>query len=507
MGRGMERFGDPLPGADMDVLVVGAGVAGLTVAALLAEGGRRVHVLEAVHYPGGCASSFTKNNAVFDIGATTFSGTGPQQPLGALFSRIGEFDGLLAARPPMGVAIDGELLLRFSDREEWIREAGHFFSLDLRRFWGTVSTYSDAAYRMLARLPYLPPRSAGELLRSLPALNGDVLRATPALLRSVHDHMKRHRVDDARFRRFVDAQLLITSQGNSREVPFMAGALGLSYPDYPVYAVRGGMIRYARWLEQRIRHFGGGVSYLQRVRRVSRDGRRWQLDIGDGQKLHAETVVTTVPLFNLPAVTEGEVRQHFTRKAAALQRRNVIPWGALTVYATVEDTLPEGIPINLQVLLRQQLEHSGSDTLFLSFSHPEDHERAAEGLRTLTISTHIPLGKTPDRGQRAAYRSWKEAAADEMLLALRRDVPDLSHLHVVDRYVGTPATFQRYTGRENGTVGGIPLHRAVFPFHYPRPAAPFDGLYSIGDTFFPGQGLPGVTLGALATSRRILERS
>jgi C-3',4' desaturase CrtD len=499
------RFGDALPDETQDVVVVGAGVAGLSAAALLAREGMRVTVLEAIHYPGGCASSFSKHGASFDVGATTFSGVDDPQPLARLFARIGHFHDLLPADPPMGIAMDGALLIRHRHRERWIEEAERFFSLPQRSFWERVSQFSDAAYRMLQRLPYLPPQTAGEILRSVPKLNRGVLRAVPGLLRTVDAHLRSHGLTDARFRQFIDAQLLITSQGQAREIPFLAGALGLSYPDYPVYAVKGGMITYARFLEERIRAFGGRVCYLQPVSGLLQRSGDWEVQTRGGASLRTRHVITGIPVYNLPALTVGQVQRHFTGILRRLQRRAVQPWGALTVYALVEDSFPADLPLNLQVLLRDALTHTGSHTLFCSFSHPLDTTRAPEGMRTLTISTHLPLARAPRRDHRAEYRGWKEEAVAEIWGALRREVAYFTSLRIVHAHGGTPATFHRYTGRAEGTVGGIPLQRSVFPFLYPRSATPFGGLYSIGDTFFPGQGIPGVTLGALSVSQRILD--
>ncbi len=501
------RFGDALPDERQDVIIVGAGIGGLTAAALLAREGLRVSVLEAIHYPGGCASSFSKHGASFDVGATTFSGVDGAQPLAQLFDRIGEFVDLLPADPPMGIAMDGALLIRHRDRERWIEEAERFFAIPQRSFWERVSQFSDAAYRMLQKLPYLPPQTAGELIRSFPALNRGVMRALPGLLRSVDAHLRAHKLADARFRQFIDAQLLITSQGHAHEIPFLAGALGLSYPDYPVYSVKGGMITYARFLEERIRTFGGRVSYLQPVSRLRQRGEEWEVETRGGASLRTRRVITGIPVYNLPAVTEGAVREHFAGILRRLQRRNERPWGALTVYAMIEDNLSHALPLNLQVLLRDTLAHTGSRTLFCSFSHPADSTRAPAGMRTLTISTHLPLARAPQREHREEYRRWKEDAITEIWDALRREVADFASVRVVRAQGGTPATFHRYTGRAEGTVGGIPLQQSVFPFLYPRSATPFDGLYSIGDTFFPGQGIPGVTLGARSVSQRILDGS
>ncbi len=52
-----------------DVIVIGAGIAGLSAAAHLAKAGQKVIVLEQHNRPGGLWTSFVRNGVVFDIGA------------------------------------------------------------------------------------------------------------------------------------------------------------------------------------------------------------------------------------------------------------------------------------------------------------------------------------------------------------------------------------------------------------------------------------------------------
>ncbi|NBQ21979.1 MAG: FAD-dependent oxidoreductase, partial [Synechococcaceae bacterium WB6_3B_236] len=54
--------------------VLGAGIAGLTAAALLAQAGQRVLLLEAHHRSGGCAGTFRRGPYTFDVGATQVAG-------------------------------------------------------------------------------------------------------------------------------------------------------------------------------------------------------------------------------------------------------------------------------------------------------------------------------------------------------------------------------------------------------------------------------------------------
>jgi phytoene dehydrogenase-like protein len=69
--------------------------------------------------------------------------------------------------------------------------------------------------------------------------------------------------------------------------------------------------------------------------------------------------------------------------------------------------------------------------------------------------------------------------------------------------VGTPVTWENYTQRLDGFVGGIPHDVARPLFMLPPNQTPFEGLYMIGDSAFPGQGMPAVMLGAWNTVARI----
>ena len=57
-----------------DVVVVGAGIAGLTSAAILSKQGLSVTLIESHTQSGGCAGTFKRKNYIFDVGATQVAG-------------------------------------------------------------------------------------------------------------------------------------------------------------------------------------------------------------------------------------------------------------------------------------------------------------------------------------------------------------------------------------------------------------------------------------------------
>ncbi|WP_051786718.1 MULTISPECIES: FAD-dependent oxidoreductase [Streptomyces] len=61
---------------DVDVVVIGAGNAGLTAAATLQRAGIRTLLVERHNVPGGCATSFRRGRYEFEVALHQLSGVG-----------------------------------------------------------------------------------------------------------------------------------------------------------------------------------------------------------------------------------------------------------------------------------------------------------------------------------------------------------------------------------------------------------------------------------------------
>ncbi|MGE5348570.1 MAG: FAD-dependent oxidoreductase, partial [Actinomycetota bacterium] len=71
-----------------DVIVIGAGLGGLTAGAKLAREGMKVLVIEQHSRPGGCATTFKRGEFTFEVGLHEMDGPGNRDMKNRIFSEL-----------------------------------------------------------------------------------------------------------------------------------------------------------------------------------------------------------------------------------------------------------------------------------------------------------------------------------------------------------------------------------------------------------------------------------
>lgn len=480
----------------VDFAVAGAGFGGLAAAALLLKQGHSVVVLEASGLPGGCGQTFRRGPYRFDAGATTICGAEGDLPLARLAEALDLDFGLSRVDPGMSVWLDGARIDRHADRQAWIDEACSHFGSTQRQLWNELLRVSDLGWRVSRRASRFPPANVRDLVHAASVAGVDGLRLAPSIVTSTARCLRRKLgTVPARFARFVDEQLLITAQAGPSDVPLLVGAMGLTYTNYGNYASPGGVGGLAETLVQKIRASGGVVRYGQRVESIEAVHGGYRLRARRGDVL-ARRVVSNLTIWNMGDVGDGVIGDHFRRKRSA--QRDA--WGAFTVYLGVKDTFGDDRALHHQILFDEPLPLTGSRSVFVSISAKDDATRAPDGHRAVTVSTHTDVAPWWAL-EGAAYEEAKERVVEAILEHVRND-SQLGRLAVQSRLSGTPRTFVRYTSRSRGRVGGIPSTFGALAAAA-GPVTPFPGLFLVGDTTYPGQGIPAVVLGALNLSGRI----
>lgn len=469
-----------------DVIVVGGGLAGLTAAALIAKKGMRILLLERNYIPGGCASSYYRNGAVFDTGATTLLGLSEGMPLRTVLDELGIDLPAKKLGVPMQVHLaSGEIITRFENRDAWIAEAERVFGVEgQRKFWQRCFELSDFVWNSALRYRFFPPVNLHDftsLAKNVRSRDVLYLRHT---FHSVEKWIEACGLEDKKeFRLFIDQQLLITAQNRAAEVNMLFGAAALCYTNYPNFTLPGGMVTLVKALTDSIVANGGHVLYRTEVERIEQStDKTWAIYTAN-RVFKGSNLVSAIPLHNFNDLLGSSSKK--VKIAGGNSLSSALQFNALIRHWGGGD-----------VLHHQAHVKDGSRSVFFSVSECNDRLRANEGLRVLSATMHAQLIGHTEINKKEWAKQVIELAEQNMLF--HRD-------DVIDYHVSDAANWQQWTGRHLGFVGGIPQFMRIKPWMMNRQQKG-SNLFFCGDSVYPGQGIPGVVLSGWQVSSRILRK-
>jgi len=198
-------------------------------------------------------------------------------------------------------------------------------------------------------------------------------------------------------------------------------------------------------------------------------------------------------------ITTGSISDYFQAEGKQYEKA----WGAFTMGIVVADRFGSDIPLHHQIHLSEEDKTEGlnSNSIFVSLSHHDDPVRSTDGNRTLNVSTHTgPEWWFQLNGN---YESIKQRVHEQILTIMVNKLPGFTMEDIKLSFSSTPVTWNNWVYRKKGRVGGIPQQMDRSLLDWTPNETPFEGLYLVGDTVFPGQGIPGVTLSGINVYYRI----
>lgn len=493
-----------------DVIVIGSGIGGLVTASQLAAKGARTLVLERYLIPGGSGGSFRREGYTFDVGASMIFGFGERGHTNLLTRALADVGQHCATVPDpaqleyhlpggLNVAVD-------RDYDHFIARLSALFPHEakgIRAFYDTcwqvfncldampLLSLEDPAY--LAKVFFRAPLACLGLARWLPFNVGDVARKhirDPQLLKLIDMECFCWSVMPADLTPMINAGMVFSDRH----------AGGINYP-------KGGVGVIAEKLVAGLESHGGAIRYKARVTKVLiENGVATGVQLASGEQLRARRVVSNATrwdTFSGDNPAPGLVDAAHTPRAETTWRRRYKPSPSfLSLHLGVEaSVVPEGFHCHHLLLEDWDDMEAEQGVVFVSIPTLLDPSLAPEG-------RHIVHTFTPSDIQHwrslspSAYRAKKQADAQRLVQRLEAILPGLGAA-IRHQEIGTPRTHRRFLGRMGGTYGPIPALRLPGLLPMPFNRTGLQGLYCVGDSCFPGQGLNAVAFSGFACAHRI----
>jgi len=510
-------------GQEYDAVVIGSGIGGLGVAALLAqEGGKRVLVLERHTVAGGFTHTFSRKGWEWDTGLHYVGGLHEKHHfLRRIFDRVTENrlqwegTGDVVDR----IVVGGRQFEYLAGRDRWRNRMLEEFPSEeeaIDQFLNLVGQCRKASMGFFGEKAVPAPMAFALGW----AMRRSFLKFSDRTLGEVLDGL----TEDPMLKAVLSAQYGDHGMPPAQASFAMHAMVFNHYLEGAAYPV-GGSAAIAEAIAPTIEAAGGRIVVGAEVAEILiSDGRANGVQMADGKEIRCPVIISDVGIPNTAGrlLREGTPGRSRLVEAARAAGRSV---GHCCLHVGLEKTAKElELPMaNIWVYPGpdhdDNLRRFESDStaplplVFISFPSSKDpsFERRHPGKATIEVTTFAPYDRfsrwqDQSAGQRdEAYGKMKSSLSDRLLRALYQHVPQVEGT-VAFHDLSTPLTTRWFCNYERGEVYGLNHGPARFRQRALKPRTPIKGLWLTGQDACTA-GIAGALLGGVLSASAILGRN
>lgn len=473
-----------------DVVVVGGGIGGVTVAALLSARGMSVCLLERQSQVGGCAGRVQFSGLDFEPGMGMYRGWGPGEIHQQIFSELN-------VKPPATSRLTNEIVVRLADGADITlsQDSERFFS-DLRRVFPENARQAVEFYQSIERAATLSQTRA-----SSGSKRQGIMQDVRSWLRSAAPTAQEQTLDQylhdvsPRFRAFIDAQLRAFANTSVERCSLLVAGQALDIPRNGLFSIAGGPAALAESLARSISNSGGKVRLDTPVLRLAYDqnGTAVGVDLLNGETVSAKrAIISNMTIWDTYGKLIGlkrtppEVRSVLT---------NLESDGVFLIYASMEEAAADRLPSELMLVAPGSSQ--GDEEAFSEFTFATNFS-AATGTRAVTIKARTNVNEWfAFQSSEDDYERWDQEKLETLWSRLHRALPELGgDIEVVE--TANPRTFYEQTRRKLGMVLGRGSLEHDFDLANCQTTLP--NVFMVGDTVSTIPKLSSVSECALAVA-------
>lgn len=489
--------------ADTDVIIIGAGVAGLTCACLLAKKGLKVLMIEKNPKVGGCCTSFQKDGFSFDLSVQSI---GECQKGGRIWRLLKELDLLDQIR---FVPLEPAREYHFPDRKVYQSSNLEVHIENLSSLFPGEKEGIEQVYRILGKIF----EEYSEIPSSLDWFDPSSFSSKFPLLYQYRDKTYADLINGLVSNSFLKTLLAIRSSyallpPEEISVAGMAG-IEMSYFNYGVSCIEGKVEEIPLRLEGALRKMGGEVWKGCEVKRILINEKKAAgVKIENGQEMTGNVIISNTDAHAtfVDLIGEDSLPGGFLSKLKGMRPS----LSYFILYLGIEGKVDELSVSNNEVFSDAYLlneyhslyENRISDkaSFYLLVPSKVNPSHAPRGKSTLCLSYKVPYHLSADWGKEI-----RNQLSQSLIAKASFFVPDLKKRILVSVET-TPKTIERWTHNRWGAAYGWAQIPSQSGIHRLRRTTPIQNLYLSGHWTSPGGGIAGVVASGELTAEAVLNR-
>jgi prolycopene isomerase len=505
----MNLYRDMVLREQYDVIVVGAGLGGMTAASLLAKRGLSVLMVDQQNKPGGACTSFKREDHVFDVGAAMLYGFGDKgfKPFRFLINELEEPIDVVAHSTLARMTFEGQEIIFWPDIDRFLAELIKLFPQEKD---GLKAFYADL-YKMYENIviknEVISPPSEFSPRQGLRRLMSDplaIVKMQKLLTTSTLDLLEKY-FHAPEVINFFDKLCSAYSYTTAEETPaVLAATMFIDNHVGGVYFPAGGAQMLPNTIEKAFERYDGQTLYRKLVDEILiRDGQAYGVRLSDGVEIRADRVIANATVWNI----YGKLirLEHIQPERLKWVQTLVPTFPSMTMYMIVDrESFPAGLyPWEIFIENRKVIDSSDL-TLYIN-SLVDTSLCPADHLVVMAIAPNMCQWPHPDEPgyHSPEYEAQKQHEADRMIDQIELHIPGFRK-HIRSLIIGTPTTIERYLLKNGGAVGGPKNQIGQEMLKRLHARSEWKNLYFCGDSTVMGTGAPATTVSGVGAANVIL---
>ena len=486
---------------DTDVIVIGAGMAGLTCGCLLAKGGLKVLIAEKNPKVGGCCTSFQKDGFSFDLSVQSIGECQRGGRIWRFLKELGLLDQIrfIPLEPAREYHFPDRRVKQSSNLDTHIETLSSLFQDEKEGI--------KQVYEVLARIY----EEFSQIPSSLNWFDTSLFSSKYPFLYQYREKTYGDLLNEWISNPFLKTLLSIRSSyallpPEEISVVGMAG-IEMSYFKHGVSCIEGKVEELPLKMGEALSKLGGHILKGDAASKIlTEEKNAIGVRLKNGQEVRGKAIISNIDAYTtfMDLVGEDSLPIGFLSKLRGLRPS----LSYFILYLGIEGGLEELSLSNNEVFFDNNLlkeyqalyENQISDdaSFYLLAPSKVNPTHAPKGKSTLCLSYKVPYHLSPNWGKETKEHLFQRLVAEASAF-----IPDLKKRILVSVET-TPKTIERWTHNRWGAAYGWAQIPSQSGIHRLQRTTPFQNLYLTGHWTSPGGGISGVVASGELTAEAVL---